>query len=369
MRQPWALGRSPVGAGEKRRRRIGFSATLPIAPQIEINEEYMTGEINRCYRALELEPGASLEQVKQAWRELVKVWHPDRFPNDAKMQRKAQERLKAINGAYEVLTQFLASGTTTSEKQTAASDSHGWDSGESSEARTGRGAPPAPPSGRHENKPSVNPKKSKAKVICLLIFAFGVLTYSVNLAIQYHAFVNQLTTVRGIHIGDSRDQVKYRLGYPPVVLGALEENSFGGRSQRVFTVLGQENDVNKMPSTTKVEDYNEWVYEEPSGNVRLTVEFDKSGLVKSLNLYSNSDKSYGWGAVAGLHSGDSEDEVLKLGPPSQQNLDGVSKTIEYRDIGIVVTLSKGRAYMITIKEPQSKAALFWRFMRSYHTRG
>ena len=29
----------------------------------------MTSEINRCYRALELEPGASLEQVKQAWRE------------------------------------------------------------------------------------------------------------------------------------------------------------------------------------------------------------------------------------------------------------------------------------------------------------
>jgi preprotein translocase subunit Sec63 len=71
----------------------------------------MTSEINRCYRTLELEPGASLEQVKQAWHELAKVWHPDRFPNDTKLQRKAQERLKGINGAYEILKQYLTSGT------------------------------------------------------------------------------------------------------------------------------------------------------------------------------------------------------------------------------------------------------------------
>ena len=69
----------------------------------------MTSEINRCYQVLELEPGASPEQVKEAWRELVKVWHPDRFPNDAKLQRRAQERLKEINLAYEKLQEFLTS--------------------------------------------------------------------------------------------------------------------------------------------------------------------------------------------------------------------------------------------------------------------
>lgn len=71
----------------------------------------MNSGINRCYRTLELEPGASLDQVKQAWRELVKVWHPDRFPNDAKLQRKAQERLKEINGAYGILEKYLTSNT------------------------------------------------------------------------------------------------------------------------------------------------------------------------------------------------------------------------------------------------------------------
>ena len=68
------------------------------------------------------------------------------------------------------------------------------------------------------------------------------------------------------------------------------------------------------------------------------------------------------GAIAGLYSGDAEDKVLRLGQPSRQNLDRGTKTIEYRDIGIVVILSKGRAYMITIKGPQEKAAVFRRFM-------
>jgi hypothetical protein len=119
-----------------------------------------------------------------------------------------------------------------------------------------------------------------------------------------------------------------------------------------------------MPSTTKVEDYDEWQYEELYSNVRLTVKFNKSGFVESLNLYSNDEKPNGWKAIAGLSSGDSEEKVLRLGQPSRHNLDGVSKTIKYHDIGIVVTLAKGRAYMITIKGPQGKAAVFRRFMRS-----
>ena len=42
---------------------------------------------------LELEPNATLEQVKEARRVQAKVWHPDRFPRDERMQHKAQERI------------------------------------------------------------------------------------------------------------------------------------------------------------------------------------------------------------------------------------------------------------------------------------
>jgi hypothetical protein len=258
----------------------------------------------------------------------------------------------------------------------SAMQPRGWDDGSSPESKAGRTVPPVPPSGHSESKRSATPEKSKAKVIGLLVLAFAVVAYAINVATRYHAFTNELSAVQftnelsavqDIHIGDSREEVKYRLGFPQNVLGPVENDIVGlPGSQKVYTVLGANNDVNKMPSTTKVEDYNWWVYEGQFGNFRLTVEFNKSGFVDALNLYSDNKHLYGngWGVIAGLHSGDSEDEVLRLGQPSRQNLDGVSKTIEYRDIGIVVTLAKGRAYMITIRGPQEKAAVFRRFMRT-----
>ena len=39
---------------------------------------------------------------------MAKVWHPDRFPNDPKLQLRGQEKLKEINAAYEILTNYFA---------------------------------------------------------------------------------------------------------------------------------------------------------------------------------------------------------------------------------------------------------------------
>lgn len=49
------------------------------------------------YKVLGLEPGASDEEVKRAYRRLAKKYHPDVNPNDAEAARKMQE----INAAYE----------------------------------------------------------------------------------------------------------------------------------------------------------------------------------------------------------------------------------------------------------------------------
>jgi TonB family protein len=54
-------------------------------------------------RILEIEPGASLEEIRQAYRDQTKVWHPDRFSNDIRLQKKAEDKLQQINLAYQRL--------------------------------------------------------------------------------------------------------------------------------------------------------------------------------------------------------------------------------------------------------------------------
>jgi TPR repeat protein len=63
-----------------------------------------------AYRNLDLEPGADLGSVRQAYRLLVKVWHPDRFANDPKLQAFSDEKLKDINASYEAIVAYLANG-------------------------------------------------------------------------------------------------------------------------------------------------------------------------------------------------------------------------------------------------------------------
>ncbi|HUP49704.1 MAG TPA: J domain-containing protein [Thermoanaerobaculia bacterium] len=59
--------------------------------------------IDDAYRLLEITPAASDEELKAAHRDLTKVWHPDRFAHDPPMQMWAEEKLKAINEAYETI--------------------------------------------------------------------------------------------------------------------------------------------------------------------------------------------------------------------------------------------------------------------------
>lgn len=70
------------------------------------------------YKVLEIKTNASEQEVKQAYRDLVKVWHPDRFTHDIKLQKKAEEKLKEINEAYQRIIDYLSSDTQNSEWDT-----------------------------------------------------------------------------------------------------------------------------------------------------------------------------------------------------------------------------------------------------------
>ncbi len=51
------------------------------------------------YAILGVKEGASLKEIKKAYKEMVKKWHPDFHPNDP----DGLEKIKDINEAYDIL--------------------------------------------------------------------------------------------------------------------------------------------------------------------------------------------------------------------------------------------------------------------------
>jgi uncharacterized protein YjbI with pentapeptide repeats len=74
-------------------------------------------DLEWCYRILELKPGASLEEVNQAYKDLVFIWHPDRIPQDnPRLLEKAQEKLKDLNSARDRLRANRSAASTKSSQ-------------------------------------------------------------------------------------------------------------------------------------------------------------------------------------------------------------------------------------------------------------
>ena len=74
----------------------------------KVKKEKRPEKIYRCIEILGLKPGASQEEVNQAYRDLANVWHPDRFAGNPRLQKKAEEKIKEINAAYEYIKSFYS---------------------------------------------------------------------------------------------------------------------------------------------------------------------------------------------------------------------------------------------------------------------
>jgi len=60
-------------------------------------------EVDESLRVLMLGPAPTADEVRRAYLDLVRVWHPDRFQSDPRLRQIAEERLIAINQAYTCL--------------------------------------------------------------------------------------------------------------------------------------------------------------------------------------------------------------------------------------------------------------------------
>ena len=61
------------------------------------------------YRVLGVEPTASDDEIKRAYRELARKYHPDNYQNNP-LADLAEEKMKEINEAYDQITKQRAGG-------------------------------------------------------------------------------------------------------------------------------------------------------------------------------------------------------------------------------------------------------------------
>ena len=66
----------------------------------------MHDDFMEIYRQLGVKPGTSFDGIRAAYRLKVSTCHPDRFQTDIIKRQIAEEETKAINNAYQILTEY-----------------------------------------------------------------------------------------------------------------------------------------------------------------------------------------------------------------------------------------------------------------------
>src|SRR4026208_140019 len=75
--------------------------------------------LEESYRALGLNPGASLQEARRSYHQLVKFFHPDRHQASPGLLRKATEETKKLNLAYQRICKVFGAGLrSTAERRT-----------------------------------------------------------------------------------------------------------------------------------------------------------------------------------------------------------------------------------------------------------
>ncbi|MBN1786526.1 MAG: J domain-containing protein [Candidatus Methanofastidiosa archaeon] len=67
------------------------------------NSKLNSKMIHEASLTLDIGQRASIWDIKRRYRELVKKWHPDKFPNNTEL---CKEKIKEINHAYEVIMAY-----------------------------------------------------------------------------------------------------------------------------------------------------------------------------------------------------------------------------------------------------------------------
>jgi hypothetical protein len=186
----------------------------------------------------------------------------------------------------------------------------------------------------------------------LVLIVGGVL---VGLGMGFYQFDKDLQKYCGVQTTYDRNEVLYRLGYPPAVLDDSQKDSkYPGRRSYETNRKAPIDDPDKMmPAGKAVSDYFEWSYPLKNANnaaANVYIDFDRATRgIENIDCVDFTDVQHVCPALAGVLVGDSEDRVRdKLGKPDRYELDGVTKTMSYDSIGVEFKLTKGVVYYLRL---------------------
>ncbi len=91
-------------------------------------EQGVVTELNNPYEILGIKEGASEEQIKKAYREQVKKYHPDQY-QDNPLSDLAEEKLKELNEAYDYLMKNAGTRSNNARSSTSANSGGSGSSG------------------------------------------------------------------------------------------------------------------------------------------------------------------------------------------------------------------------------------------------
>ncbi|MEO0925419.1 MAG: pentapeptide repeat-containing protein [Cyanobacteria bacterium J06643_13] len=92
--------------------------------------------LEQHYKVLGLEPGASLDEVNQAYKDLVFIWHPDRVPQDnERLVKKSVAKIQQINEARDSLRSYHRKYKSATSKSKSKSKSQAYSATSSANSR------------------------------------------------------------------------------------------------------------------------------------------------------------------------------------------------------------------------------------------
>ena len=166
---------------------------------------------------------------------------------------------------------------------------------------------------------------------------------------SYRRFGEQLSVLSGIAISETRGNIRYKLGDPPVVYANEQPGESGGN---IFYTDPQKDPA--LPPGADLNRYRTWLYNNGASlDPRLDVTFDANlGRVTKIDCIDRSEPPTVYcSRLVGAGIDDPESRIVALfGAPTRQSIDDESgvKTMDYSDIGAEFLLARQRVYAISI---------------------